>query len=167
MKHNPTELSFPSDKEIKMTHVFDAPRELVYNAYTNPHFIPKWWGPRSLETNVDYMEVRPGGTWRIVQRDTEGNEYAFHGEYLEIELYKRLVQTFNYVDMPGHEGVETAIFEDIDTAKTRITTTSKFKTVEDRDGMYNSGMEEGLTESMERLDELLQGLVDEGACEIK
>jgi uncharacterized protein YndB with AHSA1/START domain len=74
----------PSDREIVMTRVFDAPRELVFKAYTDPSLIPQWWGPRGFTTTVDQMDVRPGGVWRFVQRGPDGSEYAFNGVYREI-----------------------------------------------------------------------------------
>ena len=71
----------PGKQEIVMTRMFDAPRELVFKACTDPNLVPRWWGPRSLSTTVDKMDVRPGGVWRFVQRDTSGNEFGFHGVY--------------------------------------------------------------------------------------
>ncbi len=73
-------LTTPSDLEIVMTRVFDAPRDLVFKAYTDPEAIPQWWGQRTSTTTVDKMDVRPGGVWRYIQRDADGNEYAFNGE---------------------------------------------------------------------------------------
>jgi uncharacterized protein YndB with AHSA1/START domain len=100
------------------------------------------------------MEVRPSGAWRFVQRAPEGKEYAFKGVYHAIVPPKRLVDTFEFEGMPGHVSLETVTLEEQD-GKTKVTVTSVFQTVEDRDGMLKSGMEEGATESMERLDELL------------
>jgi uncharacterized protein YndB with AHSA1/START domain len=144
----------PSDREIVMTRVFDAPRELVFKVCTDPTLIPQWWGPRILTTTVDKMDVRPGGVWRFVQRDPGGNEFAFNGEYREIVPPARIVQTFEFEAMPGHVVLETVTFEDHD-GKTKLTVTSLFQNVEDRDGMLQSGMEAGATESHDRLAELL------------
>ncbi len=126
----------------------------MFKTYTDPQAIPNWWGPRRLSTTVDHMDVRPGGTWRFVQRDADGNEYAFHGVYHEVVPPERLVATFEFEGMPGHVVLETARLEDLG-GRTKLTTTSVFQTVEDRDGMVASGMEEGATESMDRLEELL------------
>jgi uncharacterized protein YndB with AHSA1/START domain len=81
---NPATFTLASDREVVMECIFDAPRELVFKACTAPDLIPRWWGPASLSTTVEEMEVRPGGAWRYVQRDAAGNEYAFHGEYREL-----------------------------------------------------------------------------------
>lgn len=147
-------LTTPSDREIVMTRVFDAPRELVFNAYTDPEAVPQWWGLRRSTTIVDRMDVRPGGTWRFIQREADGNEYAFNGEYLEVTPPERLVNTFEFELMPGHIIEDTATFEDLG-GKTRVTVTSLFANVEDRDGMLQSGMEEGAVESWDRLAEYL------------
>jgi uncharacterized protein YndB with AHSA1/START domain len=144
----------PGKQEIVMTRVFDAPRELVFKVYTDPKLIPQWWGPSSLTTTVDKMEVRQGGVWRFVQRDTDGNEYAFHGVYHESLPPKRLVSTFEFEGMPGHVLLETVTFEDHD-GNTKVTVASVFQSVEDRDGMLQSGMEEGAVETWDRLAELL------------
>src|SRR5438128_12053369 len=81
-----TILAEPGKQEILITREFDAPRELVFKACTDPKLIPQWWGPRYLSTEVDKMDVRPGGQWRFLNRDAEGNEYAFHGVYHEVLL---------------------------------------------------------------------------------
>jgi uncharacterized protein YndB with AHSA1/START domain len=152
-----TTYTTPSDREIGMTRDFDAPRELVYQAYTDPNHIPHWWGPRRMTTTVDTLDVRPGGAWRIVQRDPEGNEYGFRGEYREVVPPERLVYTFEFEGMPGHILVETVTFEE-QGGKTTVTSTALFDSVEDRDGMLESGMESGAIESWDRLEELLERL---------
>ena len=150
-----TTFSTPSDREIAMTRVFDAPPELVFAAYTDPALIAQWWGPRKYTMTVDQMDVRPGGAWRYIHRGPEGEEYAFRGEYREIASPRRLVSTFEFEGMPGHIAVDTAVFEPVDGNRTRLTVTSRFASVEDRDGMFSSGMESGATESWDRLAELL------------
>ncbi len=155
---NALTLTTPSEREIVTTRVFDAPRELVFRAYTDPDAIPKWWGPRRHKTTVDQMEVRPGGAWRYVSRDSDGTEYAFHGVYREVVPPERLVCTFEFEGMPGHVSVDTATFEEHD-GKTTLTTRSLFDSVQDRDGMLQSGMESGFSETMDRLAELLQTMV--------
>ena len=147
----------PSDREIVLTRVFDAPRDLVFRAYTDPKAIPQWWGPRNLTTRVDKMDVRPGGAWRFVQRDADGNEFAFNGVYREITPPERVVSTFEFEGMPGHIAVETMTLEEHDGRPT-LTTTSVFASVEDRDGMLQSGMESGAAETMDRLAELVETL---------
>jgi uncharacterized protein YndB with AHSA1/START domain len=147
-------------QEVIITRVFDAPRDLVFKTYTDPDLIVKWWGPKRFATVIDKMDVRTGGPWRFVQRDACGNEYAFHGVYHEILSPERIVDTFEFEGMPGHVSLETATFEETG-GKTKVTTRSVFQTVEDRDGMLKSGMEEGVYETMDRLAELLGELKTE------
>ena len=144
-----------SDREIVTTHVFDAPRELVWRTWTDPKLIPRWWGPKKYTTTVEKMDVRPGGTWRFLQRDDEGNEYGFHGEYREVVPPERIVDTFEFEGMPGHILVESAVFEEVG-QKTKVTQKALFATVEDLKGMVASGMEEGARETIERFAELVQ-----------
>lgn len=151
----PTTFTTPSDREARMERVFDAPRDRVFKAYTDPKLIPLWWGPRRYTTVVDKMDVRPGGVWRYINRGADGTEFAFKGEYREIVRPERLVSTFEFEGMPGHIVVDTATFEEKG-GKTRVTVVSRFESVEDRDGMLQSGMEEGAAESWDRLEELLK-----------
>ena len=143
-----------SDLELQMSRVFDAPREAVYRAYTDPGAVSQWWGLRSTTTIVDRMDVQPGGTWRYIQRDADGAEYAFNGEYLEIVPNEKIVYTFEFEPMPGHVITDTAVFEDAE-GGTRVTVTSRFATAEDLKGMVESGMEQGANESWDRLAEYL------------
>src|ERR1700704_225754 len=128
-----------SKRELVTTHIFDAPRELVWKAWTDPKLIPRWWGPSRYTTTVEKMDVRPGGTWRFIQRDAEGNVFGFHGEYKEVVPRERIVDTFEFEGMPGHVLIESA-------------------TVEELEGMLASGMEEGARETMERFTELVAEL---------
>jgi uncharacterized protein YndB with AHSA1/START domain len=147
--------TMPSDREVVMTRVFDAPRALLWKAYTDPSLIQKWWGPRRYSTVVEKMDVRPGGVWRIVNRGVDGAEYWFNGVFSEVVKPERLVRTFEFEGAPGHIMVETTTFEELE-GKTNVTVTSLFKTKEDRDGMVASGMRDGATESMDRLAGLLK-----------
>lgn len=148
----------PSDLEISMSRTFDAPRELVFKAFTDPELIPRWWGQRATTTIVDKLDVRPGGEWRFIQRQDDGTEYGFRGEFIEIVPPERLVQTFEFEPMPGHIVTDTATFEEHD-GKTTVTTMSRFNSKEDRDGMLQSGMESGAAESYDQLAELLATMV--------
>ena len=150
-----TTLTTPSEREIVSERVFDAPRDRVFAAYTDPELIPQWWGPRRMTTIVDQMDVRPGGAWRFISHDCDGQEQGFRGIYREVTPPERLVQTFEWEGLPGHVIVETVTFEDLGGERTKVTTRSLFHTPQERDGMLNSGMESGLTESHERLAELL------------
>ena len=148
-----TPLTLPSDREIRMSRIFDAPRDLVFKTMTDPTAVPHWWGPRSLTTVVETMDVRPGGSWRFVQNDANGGTYVFHGEYREVTPPERVVNTFEFDGFPGHVVVEMLTLEDLG-ARTRVTMTSFFESTEDRDGMLHSGMETGAVESWDRLEEL-------------
>lgn len=150
-------ITTPTDREIDVTWVVDAPRDLVYKAYTDPKLIVQWWGPRNLRTTVDKMDVRPGGAWRYTQRGPDGKEYAFNGEYREVVPPERISQNFQYEALPGHVSVDTATFEN-QNGKTKVTTKSVFQNVQDRDGMLQSGMEEGMAESIDRLAELMRDM---------
>jgi len=152
-----TVVTTPSEREIVTERVFDAPRDVIFAAFSDPGLIPEWWGPRSVTTVVDRMEPQAGGQWRFLCRDADGREDGFRGTYREVTPPERVVQTFEWEGMPGHVIVETATFEDLG-ERTRVVTTSLFHTTEERDGMLASGMETGLAESYERLDELLARL---------
>ncbi len=148
---------YRGDKEIVLTCDFDAPRDLVFRASTDPALVPRWWGPANLKTTVEKMDVRPGGEWRFVQRGKDGNEFAFSGVYKEVSPPGRLVYTFNFEPMPGHESVETITFEEKD-GVTTFRDVILFQSPEDRDGMAQSGMKEGVGETMDRMDALLKEL---------
>jgi len=150
-------ITTPADREIHVERVFAAPRDRVFAVYTDPELIPEWWGPHGTTTIVDRMDVRPGGGWRFVSRDSDGSETAFRGTYREIAPPDRIVQTFEWEGMPGHVSVETATFEDLGD-RTRVRTVALFLTTEDRDGMIASGMEGGLNETYDRLDAVLARL---------
>jgi uncharacterized protein YndB with AHSA1/START domain len=148
----------PGKHEIRLTRVFEAPRDLVFRAYTGAKHIPQWWGPKSLTTLVDKMDVKAGGLWRFIQRDQHGTEFAFHGVYHAIASPERIVSTFEFEGMPGHVSLETTIFEALPDGKTKLTGSSIFQSVEDRDGMLSAGMEGGAKETWDRFAELLATL---------
>ena len=151
-------LTILSDREVVLTRLFDAPRELVFKAHTDPDLIPHWWGLRGNTTIVEKMDVRPGGTWRFIQRDPKGKEFAFNGQYREILPPERLVNTFEFEGIPGHVIQDTLVHEELPDGRTKLTATSLFATMVDRDGMLDSGMESGSNESWDRLAELLATL---------
>ncbi len=152
-----TKVTTPTDRTIHIERVFDAPREQVFALFTDPELIPEWWGPYGTTAIVDEMDVRTGGRWRFVLRNSDGSESGFRGAYREVTPPERIVQTFEWEPMAGHVSVETAVFEDLGD-RTKVTTTSIFHTTEERDGMLNSGMEGGLNDTYARLDELLARL---------
>ena len=144
----------PTDREIHVERMFDARRDRVFAAFTDPKLIPEWWGPTTV---VDRMDVRPGGSWRFVFHNADGSESAFRGTYREVIPPERIVQTFEWEGMPGHVHVETATFEDLG-ERTKFTTTLLFDTTEERDGLLAHGGEAGMNETYARLDDLLARL---------
>jgi uncharacterized protein YndB with AHSA1/START domain len=148
----------PGKQEIIIEREFDAPRELVFKAFTDPELYVQWIGPRELEMTLQTFEPRNGGSWRYIQKDQEGNEYAFHGVNHEVLSPERIIGTFEFEGLPekGHVVLETARFEELPGNRTKMTSQSVFQSVEDRDGMLYSGMEEGINDSYNRLDELLE-----------
>jgi uncharacterized protein YndB with AHSA1/START domain len=147
-------VSAQGDREILSERVFNAERERVFQAFIDPELIPQWWGRRQDTTTVDKMDVREGGDWRFVTEAPDGS-HAFRGTYRVIDPPQTLEQTFEWEGMPGHVVVETATFEDLGGGQTKVSTRSLFHTTEERDGMLASGMETGMNETYERLDELL------------
>jgi uncharacterized protein YndB with AHSA1/START domain len=151
------EVTKPSDREFVTTRVFDAPRDLVFEAHTSCEHMKRWWGPRRYEISECDVDFRPGGAWRIVHRGSDGQEFVFRGEFREIVRPERIVWTFEWMGMPGHISVQTATFEEHD-GKTVLTAAVLFDTQEDRDGMLQSGAVEGAAETYDRLDEYLEEL---------
>lgn len=139
-----------------MSRIFDAPRDVVWNVFIDPELVPKWWGPRYLTTTVDEMDVKIGGAWRYIQKDAEGNVFAFNGVYKEVVAPERLTYTFEFEPMAGHISVETVTLEELPDGKTRVATRTTFETLEDLEGMLQSGMEGGAVESWDRLEEVLE-----------
>jgi len=146
-----------SDTELHLTREFDAPRDLVWKAMTDPALMSRWWGPRRYKTVVDMMDVRPGGKWRMRNIAADGGEHAFRGEYREIVPPERIVMTFEYEPLPGHISVETMTLTERD-GRTLLSVRDQFSSKEDLEGMVNSGMESGARETYERLDELVAEL---------
>jgi len=133
---------------------FDAPRDLVFDTFSKAEHVAHWWGQQGSTLPVCELDFRPGGAWRIVERSADGNEYGFHGEYREIVRPERIVWTFEYEGLPGHVSVDSIVFDELDEGqrrRTRITSTTVFDSIEDRDGMVNSGMAQGASESYDRL----------------
>lgn len=143
----------PGVPQIVITRDFDAPRELLFRAYTDPELLVQWLGPRALTMTIDRHDARDGGTWRFIHRDADGNEYAFHGVFHGTPSLDGIVRTFEFEGTPGRVSLETATFEEHD-GRTLLRLNSVFQSVEDRDGMIQSGMEAGVNDSMDRLDEL-------------
>ena len=148
----------PGRQEIVITRAYDAPRARVFEVLTDPAMQPRWWGPRDPAITVIAMDVRPGGLWRFVGRDAGGNEYGFHGYYHLVEPPSRLVQTFEYEGTPGHVSLETFTLEDLD-GRTLLTDQTVYQSVADRDAMTEADMEMSAKETMDRLAELVEGVI--------
>lgn len=148
----------PGQHSIGITREFDAPRELVFEAFTDPELLVQWMGPRELTMEVDVFEPRTGGSYRYVQKDEKGNEYAFHGVYHEVLGPERIIQTFEFEGLPekGHAALEVAHLEELPGGRTRLRIVSVYLSVADRDGHIHSGMERGVRDSYDRLAELLE-----------
>jgi len=146
----------PTDREIRIERIFNASRDRVWQAFTDPELVAQWWG-RGNKVVIERMEVKRGGHWRFVEHSAHG-VHGFEGRYREVTPPERVVQTFEWDGMPGHVVVETVMLEDLGDGRTRIVNTSLFHTTEERDGMLQSGMENGLSESYAALDKLLATL---------
>lgn len=148
----------PGKLELFIIYEIEAPRELVFKAYTDPKLYEQWIGPRGLETQLETFESKNGGSWRYIQEDGDGNKFAFHGVNHEVKAPERIIGTFEFEGLPekGHVILQTVKFYDLHGGGTKIESQSVFQSVEDRDGMIATGMEEGVKESYERLEELLE-----------
>ena len=150
---NKATVSKPSDREIRIERTFDAPRDRVWRAFTDPKLLAQWWG-RGNKLVIEKFELERGGHWRFVEHGPEG-KHGFEGRFREVTPKDRVVQTFEWDGMPGYVIIETMELTDLGDGRTRIINVSLFHTTEERDGMLHSGMETGLNESYAALDELL------------
>ncbi len=147
----------PGEPTITVRRFLKAPPEVVYRACTDPECLRRWFGPRRLENTESEADLRVGGAWRIVQRAPNGMEFAFHGEFLELDPPHRRVATFVFEGAPEHQAVETMVLEPVE-GGTMLTTTTRHSSVEGRDMHVANGMEDGARESIERLEELVAAL---------
>jgi uncharacterized protein YndB with AHSA1/START domain len=139
---------------VRITREFDAPPAKVFRAHTDPELVVQWLGPRRHEMRIDHYDCHTGGSYRYVHA-SDGNEFGFHGCFHEVRPSELIVQTFTFEGMPDGVALERLIFEDLGDGRTRLTATSLVDSFEDRDAFVSSGMEEGVREGYERLDELL------------
>ncbi|MFD0202054.1 MULTISPECIES: SRPBCC family protein [Saccharothrix] len=153
--HPETKISAdPAVPTIHITREFNAPVDAVYRAHVDPDLVVKWQGPRYLTMRVERWDASTGGAYRYVH--THGDEaYRFYGSFHEVRPNERIVQTFTYEGFPDSVSLETMTFEDLGDGRTRLHATSAFQTTEARDMMLASGMETGVVEGYEQLDELL------------
>ena len=142
---------------IDMTREFDAPRDLVFRAYTDPELLAQWLGPRKYRMTVESWDVRDGGKWRYIHSDEDGNSFGFHGVFHGDQTPDGMLQTFEFEGWPGHVSLESLVFDERD-GKTVLRNHSVYQTVEARDAMIESGMESGVNEGYDKLDELLAKL---------
>ena len=147
----------PGTHELSYERVFQATPELVYRAFTEADIVRRWWGG-NYETIVDRLEAKPGGIWRYLTKEEDGAEYGFHGVFHDLVSGERIVQTFEFEGMPGHVLLETMVLTDQGDGTTKLSASSVFQTVEDRDGMIASGMETGARQSYDALDAYLRKL---------
>jgi uncharacterized protein YndB with AHSA1/START domain len=157
MKNTGTlKVATPTDREIVMTRVFDAPRHLVFDAFTKPELLKRWFGPRGWSLVVCETDFRVGGSWRFVLRGPDGSEMGMYGVYREIVPPERTVHTESFDDYPG-ESIVTAVWVEND-GKTTLTATVLYPSQEIRDAVINSGMEHGAAESYDKLAEVLAAM---------
>ena len=147
----------PGKQEIVITREFDAPRERVFRAHTDPALVAKWWGPAHMHITIETLDAKPGGLWRYVHRSDDGAEYIHFGVFHEAAAPERLIYTYELAGMGGGPGIVTLSLEERD-GKTAITETSLYPSVEVRDAVVQSGMEGGAAESYDRMEELLKTL---------
>jgi len=153
-----TEITAPAGVPfIDIRREFDAPRELLYRAYTEPELVKQWLGPSKYEMVIDRWEPRDGGTWRYVHRDDDGNAYGFHGVFHGPQTVDGMLQTFEFEGAPGHVSLDSLNFDERG-GRTVIRTHSVYQSLEARDAMVASGMGEGVNEGFKRLDELIARL---------
>lgn len=151
----------PGRQDLFIVREFEAPRELVFKAFTDPDIVVKFLGPDNMKMTIDHYDMRTGGSYRYVHADEQGNAYGFNGAVHEVSFPERMIQTFEFEGMPqrGHVSMDISIFEALPGNRTRLTIQSVFRSVSDRDGMVQSGMETGLSEGFRRLDQLLEKAV--------
>jgi uncharacterized protein YndB with AHSA1/START domain len=166
MANRTTITAEPGKLDLFIIREFEAPRELVFKAYTDPELVKQWLGPRGLKMTIERFESKDGGTYRYIHEDPQGNKFAFRGVNHEVRTPERIIGTFEFEGLPerGHVALQTARFEALPDGRTRVTSQSVFQSVTDRDGMLQSGMERGVNQGFERLDELLASMTQTGSA---
>lgn len=157
MANKTTVTAEPGKQELFINREFDAPRDLVFRAHTDPELYSQWVGPRNLTGKIEKFALGSGQVWREIYSDASGNEFAFNGVCHYMSAPEKIIRTFEFEGLPerGHVALETAVFEELPDGRTKLTIQSVFQSIAERDGMVQSGMEMGVNESHERLDELL------------
>ena len=153
-------VTLPSDRQILITREFDAPKELVWKAWTTPELVRRWWHANRGEMTVCEMDLRVGGSWRYAMVTPDGMEVGFHGEYREIEPFERLVSTEAYEGIPdpdGNASLNTLTLTEQD-GRTTMTVLVEHPTAEGRDAHINSGMEAGMQDALDLLEQVAVSL---------
>ena len=145
---------YPDDPLIRITRHFDAPRAKVIRAHSDPELQARWLGPREVHMTIEHYDCRTGGSYRYLHR-SGGEEYGFHGSFHEVRPDEMIVQTFTFEGWPDGVALEKLVLEDLGDGRTRLTATSLCDSFADRDAMIASGMESGVREGYEKLDEVL------------
>jgi uncharacterized protein YndB with AHSA1/START domain len=150
-------VTLPTDEQILITREFDAPKHLVYRAWTTPELVKRWWSAKRGEVTIAEIDLRVGGRWRYVMIASEGFEVGFHGEYREIVPDERLVSTEVYEGMPDGEALDTLTLTESD-GRTTLTLLVEHSCKEHRDAHINSGMEDGLQDALDLLEQVAVSL---------
>ncbi|KAA0989712.1 SRPBCC family protein [Dyadobacter aurulentus] len=147
----------PGKQELFVIREFDAPRDIVFKAFSDKDILVQWVGPKEMGMRYEKFEPKEGGSYRFINTLPDGTEFSFRGVCHEFTRPERIIQTFEFEGMPekGHVILETSRFEELPGGRTKFTVQSVFQSVADRDGMVASGMERGVVDSYEKLDELL------------
>jgi uncharacterized protein YndB with AHSA1/START domain len=150
-------VTLPADEQILITREFDAPKDLVYEAYTTPELVKRWWHAKRGEVTTCEIDLRVGGSWRYVMVTGDGFEVGFHGEYREIVPNERIVSTEVYEGMPEAEAVDTVTFTEVD-GRTTLTILVEHTSKQHRDAHIESGMEAGLQDALDLLEQVAVSL---------
>jgi len=139
---------------VRITRTFDAPPDKVFRAHVEPDLVVRWLGPRDMRMRIDHYDCRTGGAYRYLH-ERDGVEYGFHGSFHEVRPNELIVQTFTFEGVPDGVALERLVLEDLGDGRTRLVATSLVDSFADRDAFVASGMENGVKEGYERLDEVL------------
>ena len=154
--HETEIIADPEVPLVRITREFDAPPEKIFRAHTDPELLVQWLGPRGTKMRIDHYDCRTGGSYRYIHV-SDGNEFGFRGSFHEVRPSELIVQTFAFEDVADSVALEKLVLEDLGDGRTRLTATSLVDSFEARDAMVASGMEDGIRQGYERLDELLAG----------
>ena len=157
-KNKTTIIAKKDKQEFFIEREFEAPKELVFKAFNEPELLLQWLGPSNLTMEIEKLDNKSGGSYRFVHSDNNGNKYNFNGVVHEVAVPDRIIRTFEFEGLPerGHVSLEFLTLEELPGNRTKLHIQSVFKSVADRDGMIQSGMEGGMNEGFEKLDRLFE-----------